>query len=178
MPDRRAPDRAKVETPRATLVAARAGIGLGLGTQGIAAHELLQAEVFPLPFLGLGVEGERAGSTEVGLFEPTDHDEVGAVRGRLVLRFARKNATLVGALAIGRAEVTTVNEFYVPEPECESFLCPAIDHSTRGDVTPSVVLELGGRYQWSVLEFGGHVRIDVSPPAVIITAGPTLGLGF
>jgi hypothetical protein len=180
MPVRRAPNHAHPEQkPRTTVLAARGGIGLGFGTFGVAAHKLAQAELFPLPFLGLGVETEGAGSTELGWLEPVDYDEVSAVRGRLVWRIPSQRFSFVGALAIGRAEVSTIDEYDLSSnPECDSLACSYIGETTRDDVTVSAVLELGGRFQWSVVELGGHLRIDVSPPAVLVTTGPTLGLAF
>jgi hypothetical protein len=178
LPDRRSTNATRAEAPKPTLVTVRVGVGVGLGTSGVAAHELAQAELFPWPFLGIGVEGERAGSTGLGLLDPVDSDELSAVRGRLALRFHHKNSSFVAAIAIGRAEVTTTHESNSPASSCSSLLCWDYETHRHRDVTASAVLELGGRFNVRVVEFGGQLRIDVSPPAVIVSAGPTLGLAF
>ena len=162
-------------------VSLRAGIGVGLGSSGVAGSWFVQGDVWFGRFLGIGAEYERAGSTELK-FGPRGSDKFSAPRGRLSLRFpVGETWFLVGSAALGYAPVKT-NRSYPSQNACGGYECDysfqnyeiASQHSSA--LTPA--FEFGLRWHSSHGELGLIGRIAFAPPADVVTVGPTFGFGF
>lgn len=154
-----------------------AGAGLGAGKGGIAGGAIAESDVWPLSWLGLGVEGERAGN-RVGNFY--------AVRGRLSFRQALKRAKFMTAsVAVGPARVETsdVKQYSCGDDSdiaCGGFVSDSetLVTNTRHQNIVGVAFELGFHLQARWVEGAALVRLAVDGPVVTVLLDGAVGFGF
>src|SRR6185369_12847964 len=76
------------EPPRPQRLTARFGVGAGfVGGNGVAGTYFGQLDVWPLSFVGIGVEGEASSTAGLTMAEPTPTVSYRAVRFRATLRW-------------------------------------------------------------------------------------------
>jgi hypothetical protein len=157
------------------------GLGAGVGTYGLAGSYFVFGDVWPLEFLGVGLEWNRAGSTGVDPFESNENDLHNAVRGRVSFRWlAGSRGTLSASASVGRgtfADFPLKQCWYESDGEC--FYDPGY---TGGKRTRGAKVSFGGELgahgrfgPTGRIAFGVVLRADVVSPAAAITFGPTLG---
>jgi hypothetical protein len=176
----------KPAAPAPNHVAIRLGAGVGRG-DGFAGLSFAQLDAWPLTWLGIGVEGELAGTQGLSVFGSTDAVGLRAARGRAAVRWiipARKAfVTLGGAVGVGPGVATRIHYFSLP---CDFSTASCDKDIGVGDFVPTTSvrhalttsLELALRAQWRVFELGGFLRYEFWPEQGLFTLGPTLGVAF
>ncbi|HWP07144.1 MAG TPA: hypothetical protein VNN72_15435 [Polyangiaceae bacterium] len=184
--------------PRPSVGAARGGFGLGMeGNDGFAGAYYAQLDLWPLQFLGFGVEGVLGGMQAPGFLGPGSKVTHRAARARASLRWSfpayqrltktnpTPHATTRIALSAsfgvgpGHYEKTSYRAAPCPETEsCDDWNPTHYDAVSSGANVVSESIELAIRFQWRVTEVGIVARCEVFDSHAPITLGPTLGFGF
>jgi hypothetical protein len=168
--------------PPPSYFSTQTGVGAGVGKYGLAGSYFVFGDIWPLEFVGVGLEWTRAGSTGVDLFDASANNLHNAIRGRVSFRWLTgSRGTLSASASIGRG---TFADFPIRRcaSEVESGCFDDPSGYTSGKSTRGAKLSFGGEVgahgrfgPTGRIAFGVVLRADVVAPAAALTLGPTLG---
>ena len=152
---------------------------MGAGSSGVAGIYGLELDVWPIAWLGVGVEFVRGGSTAVSLFEPVESDSFKTERIRISARTRLKsNLFFVATIAGGTARVR-LNTVHCSD-DCRRNPGEGYGPYNRSEFgsAASGALELGMYTRSDGFHAGFVGRVDLAGPVILLTFGPVLGFGF
>lgn len=188
---------------RMPLVYAESMLGFGFGRSGLAVGALLDADVYPLYFIGIGAEASAAASSNIiGFLGPSFHDWALGRRLRLSVRLPIPGFGSVSATAaFGTADFRLHRSYelppcgqaahhYTPENDydpvyderCDDRLIPLFPkyrHTNELGSVASAAGEVAVRVRFGQVFTGALLaRVEVEKPVVYGIMGASLGVGF